>query len=52
MKTNNEKSQNNMPKQPMKQANAPEGTKNTSSDKRQVNVKDMPPIDAARPGII
>jgi hypothetical protein len=52
MKTNNDKFVNNQPKQPVKQVNEPERDKNTSSGKKPVYIKDMPPIDGARPGII
>jgi hypothetical protein len=53
MKTNIEKTENdNQRKQPGKQVSEPEHDKNISSDKKQVTIKGMPPIDGARPGII
>ncbi|MES2807212.1 MAG: hypothetical protein V4619_01215 [Bacteroidota bacterium] len=53
MKTNSENFDNkSQPKRPVKQVNEPERDKNTSPGKKQVYIKDMPPIDGARPGVI
>ena len=55
MKTNNQNwGSNNQPQKAGKQqqANQPKQHKNVNTDKKGVYIKDMPPIDVHRPGII
>jgi hypothetical protein len=55
MKSNNQNwSNNNQPRKTGKQehANQPKHHKNVETDKKGTYIKDMPPIDGARPGVI
>ncbi|HWZ36279.1 MAG TPA: hypothetical protein VNW51_08980 [Mucilaginibacter sp.] len=55
MKTSNQKLGNsNQPRKTGKreQANQPKHHKNVETEKKGVYIKDMPPIDGARPGVI
>lgn len=54
MKTHDENRDDKDPKKTDKQlpANEPKQHKNVETEKKGTYVKDMPPIDGARPGII
>lgn len=54
MKTSNQNWDNNQPHKTGKkqQANQPKLNKNNDTEKKGTYIKDMPPIDVDRPGII